>query len=254
MVKKARSVAVDSSSVDVACVIHGRGYDWQYVEKLHHMVLANTRRSVRFHVWTEHDRPVPSSMIKHILEPWPGVEGPKKSWWYKMQLFDPEHVQARLLYFDLDTVIVRNIDWLWDLDPPFFWTIRDFRHLWKPAWQGLNSSLMLWDTVRFAHVWKDFRSRPLESVMRQFHGDQDYLNSVLARKDLRFVPGELVKSWRWQVKDGGMDMNTRSYRRPGAGSVLDPDTSVMVFHGHPKPHEIADPVIGTYWLNMVSNG
>jgi len=51
-------------------------------------------------------------MIKHVLTEWPGVAGPKRSWWYKMQLFNNEHHQGDLLYFDLDTVIVRDISWI----------------------------------------------------------------------------------------------------------------------------------------------
>ena len=235
------------STQDVACVIHGNLYPWEYVEKLYHMVSTNLSCPIRFHVFTEHDRPVPATMIKHILEDWPGIEGRKKAWWYKMQMFDGQHVQGRLLYFDLDTVLTRRIDWMLDLPGEYFWSVRDFRHLWRPNWRGINSSIMLWDTVRYRWVWKQFCEHNIAAITRQHHGDQDFLNSVLTDKHLRFMPEHLVKSWRWQIKDGGMDMKTRIYRRPDAGSVLDPDTCVMVFHGSPKPHEVHDPIIQQYW-------
>jgi len=42
-------------------------------------------------------------------------------------------------------------------------------------------------------------------------------------------------------------MRTRVYRRPDAGSVLDPETAVMIFHGSPKPHEVQDLVVQKLW-------
>jgi hypothetical protein len=141
-------------------------------------------------------------MVKHVLHDWPGIAGPKKSWWYKMQMFEPGRIAGRLLYFDLDTVIVDNIDWMQDLDSRYFWSIRDFRHLWRPSWKGMNSSVMLWDTSRFGWVWKEFQQNDVKTQARLFHGDQDFLNSVLTERDLKFLDESLIKSWRWQIKDG----------------------------------------------------
>ena len=101
-----------TSPVDCACVIHGTGYDWIYVERLYNMLSRNLPNGIRFHVYTEHDRLVPAHMIKHVLTDWPEISGPKRSWWYKLQLFNSAHHQGNLLYFDLDTVILRDISWI----------------------------------------------------------------------------------------------------------------------------------------------
>jgi hypothetical protein len=239
---------LEASTVDVACVIHGDLYPWQYVQRLHHMVTMNLTMPVRFHVFTEADRAVPATMIKHVLQDWPGIAGRKKAWWYKMQMFDSARIQGRVLYFDLDTVIARPIDWMLALSPQHFWTIRDFRYLWRANWRGINSSIMLWDTEKFGWIWQQFKEHNIAAITRQYHGDQDYISSVLTDQDLRFMPEHLIKSWRWQIKDGGMDMKSRVYRRPDAGSVLDPDTSVMIFHGSPKPHEVQDSLIQRLWM------
>jgi hypothetical protein len=248
MAKKALRQAAMTGTIDVACVIHGTKYDWCYVERLYNMVIRHSTRPVRFHVFTESDRSVPDHMVKHVLHDWPGIAGPKKSWWYKMQMFEPGRISGRLLYFDLDTVIVDNIDWMQDLDVRFFWSIRDFRHLWRPSWKGMNSSVMLWDTTRFAWIWKEFQQNDVKTQARLFHGDQDFLNSVLTERDLKFMDESLIKSWRWQIKDGGMDMKTRVYRRPDAGSVLLPGVKILIFHGSPKPHDVHDPVIEQNWV------
>lgn len=233
--------------MDCACVIHGDRYDWTYVERLYNMLKRNSTYDISFHVFTEKKRTVPPHMIKHVLEDWPGVAGPKKAWWYKMQMFNPAHVSGKLLYMDLDVVITKNIDWMWNLDTRYFWAIRDFKCLWRPTWRGMNSSIMLWDTTHWNKIWTEFQNRNIAATVKQFHGDQDFLNSLITDKHLRFFDQDAIKSWRWQIKDGGLDMKTRSYNKLGAGSVLDPKTAVMIFHGSPKPHEIADPVISQYW-------
>lgn len=233
----------DTNIIDCACVIHSDGYGWDYVERLYRMLQANSSREVRLHVYTEAHRPVPSPMIKHDLDEWPGISGPKKSWWYKMQLFNQAHHQGPLLYFDLDVLIVRNIDWIYDQDLEYFWTIRDFRYLWRPGWEGMNSSVMLWDTRRWDHIWQGFKKQDVSGLIRRYPGDQDYLNQVITQEQRRYLDPDKIKSWRWQVLDGGLDVRTRNYRRPDAGSVLDGSTSVMIFHGSPKPHQITDPVV-----------
>ena len=237
----------DQGTVDCACVIHGKKYDWRYVENLLAMLRRHSHQDVRLHVFTEPNRSVPPHMVKHALTEWPGVSGPKKSWWYKMQMFDSGHFQGKLLYFDLDVVIARNIDWAWNLSDKYFWSIRDFRHLWRSNYHGINSSMMIWDTRRFHHVWQAFQDRNIAATVKQYHGDQDFLAATLTTKELRFLPEEMVKSWRWQIKDGGFDMKRRVYHRPDAGSVLDPVTSVMIFHGSPKPHEVPDSLIQQLW-------
>lgn len=233
--------------LDCACVIHGDAYDWIYVERLYNMLQANLSSEIRMHVFTEAKRSVPAPYIKHELHEWPGVAGPKKAWWYKMQMFNPVHNLGRVLYFDLDVVITDNIDWIWDLDDRYFWAIKDFKYLWKPTWNGINSSAMIWDNKKLNWIWDNFSNQNINATIRLFHGDQDYLNSVLDDNTRRFFNVNFVKSWRWQCLDGGFDMQSRSYRNPGTGTTILPGTKIIVFHGNPKPHATQDPIIDKYW-------
>lgn len=236
-----------SNGIDCACVIHGDSYSWVYVERLWSMLNRNLSFPVRLHVWTEKNRPVPAPFIKHELVDWQGISGPKKAWWYKMQMFDTRNFQGQLLYFDLDVAIVDNIDWIVYSDRKYFCCLRDFKYLWRPNWNGINSSVMFWDTARFSYIWNAFsQSDPLE-ISGEFPGDQDFLTSVLPLDDRRFFNEEYIKSWRWQIFDGGLDIKNRRPYRPGAGAVLSKNTKIIVFHGRPKPHEIVDPVIQQSW-------
>lgn len=254
MVKTAKRLALEQREnqetnfvAHCACVIHGDAYPWIYVERLYNMLTRNLSWPVKLHVWTEAHRSVPEHMIKHALIPWDNVNGPKRAWWYKMQMFDSTHHQGNLLYFDLDTVIVRNLDWIMSLNNRWFWAIRDWKYLWKSHWQGINSSIMFWDTRQFDWLWRQFESQPLPTTLRLFPGDQDFLSHHIDQKDRRFFPDGAMQSWRWQVQDGGMNMLSRKYLRPGAGAVVDESLQVMVFHGRPKPHEINDGVIASLW-------
>jgi hypothetical protein len=242
------SVSADPDApLDCACVIHGNVYDWRYVDVLYSMLKRNITQDIRMHVYTEESRTVPAHMIKHVLTEWPGIQGAKKSWWYKMQLFNPEHHAGPLLYLDLDTVIVNNLDWITQLSLGHFWAIRDFQTLWKPKFQGINSSVMYWHTEKFARVWIEFAQQDISKTCAKYHGDQDYLNAVVKATQRRFFPEKSALSWRWQALDGGMDPYKRLNRCPGQGTQFGSETSLLIFHGQPKPDQVHDPVKKKQW-------
>jgi len=232
--------------IDCACVIHGDLYSWKYVNRLYSMLSRNITQGIRLHVYTEEKRLVPEPYIKHILDDWK-ISGPKKSWWYKMQLFNTAHHAGPLLYFDLDTVIVKNIDWIVNLPLSYFWAVRDFKYLWKPIDFSVNSSIMWWDTRQYQTIWSDFAAQDINKIVRTFRGDQDYINHVILPEDKKLFNTELVKSWRWQNLDGGYDFKKRIYYKPGTGTNCTDQTAIMVFHGDPKPGNLEDPVVLTHW-------
>lgn len=236
------------TGLDFVCVIHGQLYPWVYVEHLYSMLQRHLKTNFRFHIFTESHREVPAYMIKHELTDWPGIHGPKSAWWYKMQIFDPLRGLGKVLYLDLDTVIVNDLSWIMDLDPTKFWSIRDFKHLWRPDWQNMNSSLMFFDSAKFAYIWRNFQTQTVHTISKQFRGDQDYLSHVVDRQHLQFVPMMRAVSWRWQIYQGGLDISKRHYRHPNQPTVIPADTSLIIFHGTPKPHDIEDPVILSHWL------
>jgi hypothetical protein len=232
--------------VDCACVIHGTAYSWDYVERLYSMLSRHITPGVKLHVYTEADRPVSEPMIKHVLEPW-SIASPKKSWWYKMQLFNPVYHAGPLLYFDLDTVITGNIDWIWQLPTTYFWAIRDFKYLWRPSHTGINSSVMWWNTQQYQHIWSAFAQQDLATTIRKYPGDQDYISAVIPENQRRFFDTTRIQSWRWQCLDGGYNFRKRRHLAPGAGTQITDSTSIMVFHGNPKPAQILDQLVISHW-------
>ena len=72
-------------------------------------------------------------------------------------------------------------------------------------------------------------------------------NLNINRENVRFLDENRIKSWRWQAKDGGLNFKTKRSWRPNAGTVLPPNTSVLIFHGTPKPHEVKDTWVKENW-------
>jgi len=233
---------------DVVCLTHGNKYPWEYVEKLYSMVTRHSSAPVRFHVMTEEHRAVPAHMIKHTLTHWPDISGPNLAWWYKMQLFDLRRFSNRMLYLDLDLVIVGDLDWVWQLDPQYFWSIRDFQYLYRGNIQTINSSVMIWDPAKYYWIWEDFDQLDRPAITRRYKGDQNYLSAVLPQSHLRFIDADLVKSWRWQIAGGGWDFNKRRVKNPNSAPVIDSSTKIIVFHGTPNPHEVNDNIVKTNWI------
>jgi hypothetical protein len=197
------------------------------------------------HVYTEADRKVPAHMIKHELKDL-GVSGPKKSWWYKIQLFNQKQYKGPLLYFDLDTVITDRIDWITHQSLDYFWAPRDFKRLWRPDHSGINSSVMWWDTRKFNDVWLKFNEQNFHTIQRRYPGDQDFLSDVIPQTRRRFLDERLIRSWKWECLDGGWDFKHRKHVHPGIGTKLG-GAGVLVFHGKPNPSEVQDPVVLQHW-------
>lgn len=247
MVKK-NTISPALEVVDCACLIHDVQYGWEYVDRLYNSLCRNLTPQVRMHVYSEKHRIVPSHMIHHELIEWTGIRGPKKSWWYKIQLFNPVHHQGPMIYFDLDTVITGNIDWIWRLPTDRFWAIRDFKYLFRPGRHALNSSVMWFDPAQWNRVYQEFDPEEVLKHRGAWHGDQDFIQEKIPPSRVGYFDTARVKSWRWEVQEGGYDFKTKKHKIPGSSAQIPNLTSVLVFHGNPKPHEITDPVVLQYWV------
>lgn len=240
-------ISTTVAPIDCACVIHSNGYDWQYVNRLYNMLSRNLSRPIRFHVYTEADRSVPDHMIKHVLTEWPGIAGPKRSWWYKMQLFDSGVFAGQMLYFDLDVVVTGNLDWITELPTRSFWAIHDFRRLWKPSSRTINSSVMYFDTTQYHYVWSAFQQIPLNTVINNHKGDQDFITATIDPNHLRYFDLDRILSWRWQIINHGIRPRRAVISSPSTEITVPESASVVVFHGDPKPHAVDHVVVHKHW-------
>ena len=175
--------------ITVACVEVGNylGRGEEYVTKLRAMVARNLAAPHEFVAIRESDKP---------------------GWWAKIDLFQPGRFTGRVLYLDLDTVVVGPLDPV--AQYPGIVHLQD----WGWPQNDYCSAVMVWDAGQHADAYERFTP----AVMQQFRGDQDWLTHLGGWEAL---PKGVHVSYRYAARKG-----------PPAGA------STVSFHGRPKPHEV----------------
>lgn len=205
--------------VHIVCVKHGNLYSAEYVNKLYRAVERNTTMDFRFTCFTEDPIDVDVEVECRNL-PVKNIEG----WWQKMYLFSNDiQITDRILYFDLDTVIVGNIDGLMKFDGEFA-ILRDFYRARKNT-QALDfgSGVMAWRGGWRPEIWSDFYGDHAKNS-KTGGGDQKYLMQV--------IPASTATYWQDYLPD-----QLVSYKTHCIEGVPD-KTRVICFHGKPRPHEV----------------
>jgi hypothetical protein len=206
----------------------GDKYPADYVLRLRNMCRRNLPEH-RFVCFTE--TPVPDVECRELPSDLP-------SWWSKIGLFKPGLFPGEdVLYLDLDVVITDRLHGmvlLLDQSRDRLWIRDDFSYSLRQSKRGLgpdmlrllggpgccNSSVMLWHGDSCREVWDKFD----RAAMDEMHGDQNWITHVLWPDKIALLPDEWASS----------------YKYGGAGVI-------RVFHGSPKPHEVADRVVQECW-------
>lgn len=151
-------------------------YPVEYVANLRSMVARHLSRSHRFVCFTDRPEQVPMG-----VEPI-AVSHPKNlaGWWAKLNLFTPGVLPfgSRVLYLDLDTLIVDALDPIVDFPAPFAliphagtFNGKDGKAVVK----RFNSSVMVWQAGYNTNLYLDFD----KSVSDRLHGDQDWIGEQM---------------------------------------------------------------------------
>lgn len=210
--------------LNVVCIQTGNylGRGAEYVRKLRAQVKRHLTLPHRFFVVTDDASSLyPGMTCKPAALP---------GWWEKIRLFKPGMFEGRVLFLDLDTYLVGNIDDIASYGGQFA-TLQDF---WRP--QGLGPAVMLWEPGDFtASIWQEFEAQG--KPMSHPQGDQFWLENLdqgkfAKRIDIlqRLYPGAFV-----------------SYKTHAVEAVPE-GAKVVCFHGKPRPHE------ATGWAEGVWNG
>ena len=86
------------------CLKHGNKYNGEYVNKLYRMCKKHTTMPFEFVCITEKSDGLDPNIQIYPCPDW-GVAGERKSWWYKVMLFEPKFQEAmgdEFIFFDLD--------------------------------------------------------------------------------------------------------------------------------------------------------
>jgi hypothetical protein len=156
------------------------------------------------------------------------LPGDLHGWWNKLWLFKDGHFEDgdRILYLDLDTVIVGALDQIVQYSGSFA-ILRDF---YRP--DGLQSSVMAWPANTRNDIWHQWNAcrRPMNAG-----GDQAWIETWADH--IGFVP------------DLWHDLLPRqfvSFKRD-CGKYPPKGAKVVVFHGLPRPHECETDWVWDIW-------
>ena len=227
----------------VVCLKHGEKYNHTYVNKLHNMTKRHMTLPFNFACITENSDSL-NPDIKII--PLPRSKN-LSGWWYKPWVFSKDlPLEGEILFLDLDIVIIKNIDSLWEFNNSSFSIIRDFNRSTIKDWAKFNSSIFKFPKGSYSYVWDNFIKDT--SVMRKLHGDQDWIFSQV-RSNFQFWPDEWIQSYKWEVRNRQDVIKDGIKRRfkDIANPIIKPETKVLVFHGDPKPSDVQDPIIVDNW-------
>jgi hypothetical protein len=206
----------------VCCIRAGEAFSPAYVLHLKDMVTRNLEEGFagRFVCFT--DRP---DELPEDIETAP-LPADLPGWWSKLALFReglfPEG--DRVLFLDLDTVITGAIDAVAGWDGEGLAILRDF---YRP--HGLQSSVMAWRAGGHYEIWDTFREAGCPMIDPA--GDQRWIEQNVSVADIVL----------WQSLLPGTFVSFKQTRG------IPSEASVVVFHGHPRPHEITDGWVPKVW-------
>jgi len=233
--------------INVACVWIKPKYTMSYVDKLYNSVKRNITQPFNFYCLTTHPQEVNNPNVIPIGIPVDEeLENGKNKWWYKAHLFNEHNWNGQILYLDLDTVVVNNLDKFFNHRPTDFNICQDFNRHGMPKYYVSNSSVMKFEANGYTRFYKDFVENK-DNIIKKFKGDQDWLTRIL-EEDRSWWPKEWAMSYKWEVLNGGLKrMGTQEY--VSNETIINPETSILVFHGNPNPGDIADdPIIKEHWV------
>ena len=227
----------------IVCVKWGNKYISQYANILYNMVKRHTTVPFEFHCITDDIKGLDPHIktIKLPNDPW------IKTWWSKLWMFGGHFpLQGNILYFDLDVIVFKNIDELFNYNPDKFKIITDFNRCRIKDWRLCNSGVMRWKAGTVNYLWDDFVSKP-NVVMGDNHGDQDWITKR-AKQDINHWPDDWIRSYKWEMI-GYKDTKARRgpkliFDRPP--KIIEAN-KVAVFHGEPKPFNCGDAFVEENW-------
>lgn len=161
-------------------------------------------------------------LSRHITIPyWPYTIRGNDGWWDKLQCFGT--INSRILFFDLDTIILDNIDDIATYDGEFM-MMKNFKWGGGAQKDKYASAIMNIAAGFGDDICTEYEKDP-KTVKANHKGDQKWIEQCL--DDREIVPDLL------------QDMYTGVYSyKKHCQNGLPKDARIVCFHGEPKNHEL----------------
>jgi len=209
--------------VTILCVLKSGGdFTPEYVTKLHNMVERNTTQAYEFICLTDFTK-IKGCQTVELLNDLTG-------WWSKIELFRPGLTYTeKLIYFDLDTIILDNIDAFFEFGDGFY-GLRPWNRGNQLRGQ-FGSGIMAWKSNSVDFLYNGF---DISKISPHF-GDQAYISKSLVDNGVIYQPLQDVVSGIYSYK--------RECRHKGPPS----NARVICFHGRPRVHEVNERWVHEAW-------
>jgi hypothetical protein len=198
---------------NIVCLKWGTKFSPDYVNNLYAGFKRNVTVPFKFFCVTENPAGL-NSEINIIPLPKLGLEG----WWNKVWMFSKDFpIQDRVVFADLDTLIVGNVDHLITHEADLL-GCKDFYNIIKNV-TTFQSSFMSFVPAKLHHVWDNFYPKA-KQIAQQMHpmGDQVWIDRQTKAKAYwqDMFPNQVV-SYKVACLKG-----------------IPPDARVICYHGRPS--------------------
>jgi hypothetical protein len=214
--------------ITIALVLKTGGvYDYRYVNNIADAIKENINVPHKIVCLCDD----PTGISSNVDEIIPFTHGWPK-WWGKIELFKPGLFgDEQVFYFDLDTIIVNNLHNILHYRGEFC-ALRDFYNL-----EQMASGMMSWHGDRVFRIYNEF-NKSSEHFMRVFEieGDQAFIR--------RYKPS--IDYFQDILNNKNEVVSYKVHCVKGNDAVLPLNTSVVCFHGNPRPHTISNS-FNKYW-------
>ncbi len=229
------------ADINCICLKFGTLYGPEYVNRLFAGLRRNTKSDLRFFCMTDDTRGLDAGIEVLALPQEPyhdrlfglmkekGLRAP----FQKISLFRPDLIpdlDGPLLVFDIDIVILGDIDPLRDYAPGKVCMRREWGT--RAGFRSLgHGSVEKIEPKRHSYLYEFVLTNPEEAVMKHGASEQNYtsLSAELAG-DFEPFPDDWIISFKYDCRPK-RPMNL--FMEP----ILPPDAKVVCFHGRPKMEE-----------------
>ena len=202
------------------------------------MIIRNTSYNISFYCFTDDASNLKRNIIIKSLPILNTAKEYQKKYSYRKEaaLCDDnlgELNGERVFFFDLDIVIIANLDELFDYPKDNkFYIIKDWKHNNNKVGQA---SCYSWVVGTLGYIKQYFEKNPKEVIDKYFTASQEYLSDKIIEKygKLNFWPKNWFCSFRFHCmhKFGPL----RHFFAPTIPNIK--DLKAIIFHGNPNPRE-----------------
>lgn len=215
------------SEYTVICMKWGDKYGAEYVNRLYNMVKRNTTLPFKFICFSDRNDGITSEVEVRPLPEMDLPEG-KERGWRKLSTFKKDvGLSGRVLFLDLDTVIVSNIDEYFTMDGDFVMV----KHLNPSKKQGIGmTSVYRYEAGKFADVYEYFMAN-IDKVKSEYRHEQAYVCDFLGSQGkIKFFPKEWMPSFKHTCM---YPFPLNLFKEPR----LPKEAKMIIFHGNPTPDQ-----------------